>query len=280
MHDSVPDDLPGSAEQPWAVWLPSSQEVLERPSRDAALATAAARNNTYAQERPHSGGPSRYALVLQHGRIWGGEEAGPGARVSPDTRKVHVQLAELLREQIRAGHPVPGSPMPAQRELASAYGVGLRTVQRAQELLMEEGLLSRRGRNVVVSSTPPVPAQALPGLDLTPVQPTAAPVAGVSHFGTAAYRRLAQRLTELIAAGAYPAGSEFPTARALAQQHGYTLTSAQQAVRSLKDLRLLVDGPRGATCVAHTAAPARHSGRWSQYPAGDTTAVTSAPTYE
>ncbi|MFE2640121.1 GntR family transcriptional regulator [Streptomyces scopuliridis] len=277
MFDSVPHHI-GPVDQPWAVWLPASDQVLTRPSRDAALATAAARNNGYAQEFPLSAGPARYALVLHHGLVWSGEEAGPGARVSPDTRKVHVQLADLLREQIRAGQLATGSSLPPQRELAATYGVGLKTVQRAQELLEAEGLLGRGGRGVVVTSTPAVPAQALPGLDLTPVQPAAAPdTSAASHFGTAAYRRLAQRLTELINAGAYPAGAEFPTARALAQQHGYSVTSAQQAVRSLKDLGLLTDGPRGATVVAHGVAAAQQ--RTEQCPAGDTTAVISAPTY-
>jgi DNA-binding GntR family transcriptional regulator len=279
VYDSAPADRLGPAEQPWAVWLSASRQVLERPSRDAALATAAARNNAYAQEALRAEGPARYALVLHHGAVWAGEETGPGARVSPDTRKVHVQLAELLREQIRAGHPAVGQSLPPQRELAASYKVGLKTVQRAQELLMEEGLLGHGGRGVVVTSTPAVPAQELPGLDLTPIQPAEAPAASAaSHFGTAAYRQLAQRLEELIVTGAYPRASEFPTARAVAQQHGCTVSSAQQAIRSLKDRRLLVDGPRGATFVPRLVPGAPHL--TEKCPAGDTTAVTSAPTDE
>jgi DNA-binding GntR family transcriptional regulator len=280
VYDSAPAGLLGPAELPWAVWLSVSGDVLERPSRDAALATAAARNNAYAQAQPlDAAGTVRYAVVLHCGYVWRGEETAPGARVSPDTRKVHVQLAELLREQIRAGHLRPGDRVPTQRELAAVYGVGLKTVERAQDLLRQEGLLGRGGRGVVVTSAPPVPAQPLPGLDLSPIQPAEAPAAPeTSHFGTAAYRQLAQRLAQLISAGAYPAGTQFPTARALAQQHGYSLSSAQQAVRSLKDQRLLVAGPRGSTLVAHPAGAAGRN--HDTCPAGDTTAVISAPTHE
>ncbi|MER0476958.1 GntR family transcriptional regulator [Streptomyces sp. Edi2] len=265
------DALLGPAEQPWAVWLSASGDVLERPNRDAALATAAARNNTYAQAadgRPH------YAVVLRHGRPWRGEETAPGARVSPDTRKVHVQFAELLREQILAGPLSPGDRLPPQRELAATYGVGLKTVENAQKLLMGEGLLAKVGRGIVVTSTAPVATQPLPGLDLSPAQPAAVEV---SHFGTAAYRQLVQRLKELISSGDYPAGSEFPTARALADQHGYSIYSAQQAVGSLKDQRLLVAGHRGVTVVAHTS---RTGAGDSTIPARDTTGVISTPTHE
>ncbi|MFI1530863.1 GntR family transcriptional regulator [Streptomyces griseus] len=270
----------GPADQPWAVWLTASDQVLERPTRDAALATAAARNNAFAQQAPPPAGPTPYAVVLHHGVAWRGEEAGPGARVSPDTRKVHVQFADLLREQIGAGLLAPGAILPAQRDLAATYRVGLKTVQRGQELLQAEGLLARSGRRVLVTSPPTaaaVPAQSLPGLDLVPIQPAAeTDTSAGSHFGTAAYRRLAQRLAQLIDAGAYPAGAEFPTAGSLAQQHGYTVTSARQAVRSLKDLGVLADGPGGVTVVAHSAGAGLPPA--NQNSAGDTTAVISAPT--
>lgn len=280
MSDFRPTEPIGPADQPWAVWLTASDQVLERPTRDAALATAAARNNAFAQQVTPPAGPAHYAVVLHHGVTWPGEEAGPGARVSPDTRKVHIQFADLLREQIRAGQLAPGAVLPPQRDLAATYRVGLKTVQRGQELLQAEGLLSRSGRRVLVTSRPvaaAVPAQSLPGLDLAPIQPAAEPdTAAASHFGTAAYRRLAQRLAELVDAGAYPAGAEFPTAGSLAQHHGYTVTSARQAVRSLKDLGVLTDGPGGVTVVAHSAGTARPSA--GQHPDGDTTAVISART--
>ncbi|MFF8786837.1 GntR family transcriptional regulator [Streptomyces sp. NPDC015125] len=266
--------LLGPADQPWAVWLSASGDILPRPSRDAALATAAARNNAYAQAADRQ---PCYAVVLQHGRPWRGEETAPGARVSTDTRKVHLQFAELLREQIFAGPLQPGDRLAAQRDLAATYGVGLKTVRQAQQVLMDEGLLTRTSGGVAVAATPPVPVQPLPGLDLVPTQPVtgpATPAAG-SHRGTAAYRRLARRLEELIEDGAYPPGSAFPTAGALAQQHGYTIASAQEAVRSLKDRRVLVTGPRGATVVAHV----RGANVSSTIPWGDTTDVISTPTY-
>ncbi|MFK0047906.1 GntR family transcriptional regulator [Streptomyces sp. NPDC090741] len=276
MHHLADTLLLGPAEQPWAVWLSGSGEVLERPSRDAALVTAAARNNAYA--RTQAGGPSptaQYAVVLHHGQEWREEETRVSARVSPDTRKVHVRLAELLREQIRANYLRPGQMLPTQRKLAADYTVGLKTVELAQAELIRDGLIVKTGRGFAVASLPPVEEQQLPGLDLPAT--TAAPglaACATSHAGTAAYRRLAQRLAELLEESAYPPGTRFPSARALAKQHGYTLASAQQAVRSLKDRGLLVEGPGGETMVPHALAAA---GRTDASLEGDTTAVTSTP---
>ncbi|MFD7554188.1 GntR family transcriptional regulator [Streptomyces sp. NPDC059835] len=270
--------LLGPSEQPWAVWLSGSGEVLERPSRDAALVTAATRNNAYA--RTQAGGPvaaAQYAVLLHHGREWREDETRVSARVSPDTRKVHIRLAELLREQIRAACLRPGQMLPTQRKLAADYTVGLRTVELAQAELIREGLIVKTGRGFVVSSLPPVEEQQLPGLGLPPNAAAAEPAAAArarSHAGTAAYRLLAQRLDELLDEGAYPPGARIPSARALAKQHGYTLASAQQAVRSLKDRGRLVEGPGGETVVPHTRATAGHADRSLE---GDTTAVTSTP---
>lgn len=72
---------------------------------------------------------------------------GTGGRTVPrvidprSERAVYRQLADLLREQIKAGHPQPGGLLPSEGQLQQTYGVGRETVRRALRVLREEGLV-------------------------------------------------------------------------------------------------------------------------------------------
>jgi len=56
----------------------------------------------------------------------------------------HRQLAEQVREKIRAGHFQPGVQLPTATELAATWKVSTFTVHQALTLLVESGLLIRR----------------------------------------------------------------------------------------------------------------------------------------
>lgn len=56
-------------------------------------------------------------------------------------RAVYRQLADLLRDQIQAGHPRPGGLLPSEGRLQQTYGVGRETVRRALRVLRGEGLV-------------------------------------------------------------------------------------------------------------------------------------------
>ena len=65
---------------------------------------------------------------------------------------VYVQVADHIAARIESGELAPGSRLPAERELATVYGVAYDTVRRANELLRERGLIvTVHGRGTFVA---------------------------------------------------------------------------------------------------------------------------------
>ena len=63
-----------------------------------------------------------------------------------------AQLVADIERRIRAGEWKPGEPIPTTRELAAAYRVGERTVQRVIRVLRDRGVLvGRPGARVYVA---------------------------------------------------------------------------------------------------------------------------------
>lgn len=65
------------------------------------------------------------------------------------------RVAGSLRREILSGTPMPGQPMPSLKDLMRTHGVSYRTVRRAVETLVQEGLLQSYGRHVRVVDAPP-----------------------------------------------------------------------------------------------------------------------------
>lgn len=64
---------------------------------------------------------------------------------------LYLQLAALLREQIRSGELPPRSRVPSLTSLAAEHGLADMTVRRALRLLIDEGLIETRpGRGTFV----------------------------------------------------------------------------------------------------------------------------------
>ncbi len=55
---------------------------------------------------------------------------------------VYVQLAGILREQIRSGELAPGRPVPSLRTLVETYGVNRGTAAKAIKVLADEDLVT------------------------------------------------------------------------------------------------------------------------------------------
>lgn len=71
---------------------------------------------------------------------------------SDDPRPPYVQVADHIRVLIERGELRPGQRIPSGRDLAKRYGVVLVTVQRAVDLLKDEGtLVSHPPRGVFVA---------------------------------------------------------------------------------------------------------------------------------
>jgi GntR family transcriptional regulator len=72
-------------------------------------------------------------------------------------RPYYVQVADALREEIRAGTYRPGDRLPSERELVDQFRVSVNTVRAAVVQLRTEGLVeSHRGRGVFVADQLPV----------------------------------------------------------------------------------------------------------------------------
>ncbi|MEU3269923.1 GntR family transcriptional regulator [Saccharomonospora sp. NPDC006951] len=70
-----------------------------------------------------------------------------------DSRPLHQQVAQSLRQRILGHDLPPGAALPSEAELCSAFGVGRSVVRQAVAGLAAEGLLIRsQGRPTVVAS--------------------------------------------------------------------------------------------------------------------------------
>jgi DNA-binding GntR family transcriptional regulator len=54
---------------------------------------------------------------------------------------VYVQVADHIAARISSGDLVPGARLPAERDLAAAYGVSYDTIRRATAVLRERKLI-------------------------------------------------------------------------------------------------------------------------------------------
>lgn len=69
---------------------------------------------------------------------------------------VYQQLADVLREKIRAGELVPETALPAEDKLAQQYGVSRPAVRQALGVLRAEALIvTQRGEGTKVRTQPP-----------------------------------------------------------------------------------------------------------------------------
>ncbi len=69
-----------------------------------------------------------------------------------DGERVFKSIADSLRERIEANEIPRNKRMPSQRKLAKAFNVSKRTIERALEILCEEGYCRRRSRGQLVAA--------------------------------------------------------------------------------------------------------------------------------
>jgi GntR family transcriptional regulator len=77
---------------------------------------------------------------------------------------LYLQLADLIRLQVKDGGVRTGDALPSERELADAIGISRVTVRKSLDVLLREGLLSRRhGSGTYVAPRIEQPAALLAG---------------------------------------------------------------------------------------------------------------------
>ena len=65
-------------------------------------------------------------------------------------RKLYLQIADQIRDQILSGEATPGQQLPSERDLAASLGVSRPTVREALIALEVAGMLEVRARGVQV----------------------------------------------------------------------------------------------------------------------------------
>ncbi|MFF7953976.1 GntR family transcriptional regulator [Streptomyces griseorubiginosus] len=127
-------------------------------------------------------------------------------QLPPSDRPPYRLLADLLRQQIRAGRLVPGGQVPPSRVLGEDYGIAIMTARAAVRVLRDEGLV-RTVQGLGTFVTDPLP----PLPDDTGTAPA---IVDQAHMPTAEYTELAGRIDELMsrttccACSGNPAGTE------------------------------------------------------------------------
>lgn len=70
--------------------------------------------------------------------------SGPPRRSAVERQPKYLRIYTELRDRIGSGKWPPGSPLPAQRELADEFSVSMMTLRQALQLLADEGLVAAR----------------------------------------------------------------------------------------------------------------------------------------
>ncbi|MCC9311889.1 GntR family transcriptional regulator [Kitasatospora sp. RB6PN24] len=159
-----------------------------------------------------------------------------------DSRPPYVQAAEVLRAAIRNGELRPGEKLPSARELQRRFGIASSTVQNALRLLKDEGLIySVLGRGSYVRVTE---ESSEAGADAS--DPAYVGLGGLLTGWKPApddprppYVQTADALRKEIQDGRFPPGSKLPSARELQDRFGIANSTAQNALRQLKDEGLI-----------------------------------------
>ncbi|MFD6184394.1 GntR family transcriptional regulator [Streptomyces goshikiensis] len=173
-----------------------------------------------------------------------------------DPRPPYVQAADVLRVAIHNGELRPGERLPAARELQRRFGIASSTVQNALRLLKEEGLIySVLGRGSYVraqdaSAEGEAEAAADDGeVDSGGSDPEYVGLGDLRRGWQTAtsprddprppYVQTADALRKQIQDGRLAPGAKLPSARDLQAQYGIANSTAQNALRVLKEEGLI-----------------------------------------
>jgi GntR family transcriptional regulator len=77
----------------------------------------------------------------QVGRAYPGYVSDHPAIDSSAPKLIYEQVADHITARIESGELVPGAKLPAERDMATEYGVAYDTIRRATALLRERGMI-------------------------------------------------------------------------------------------------------------------------------------------
>jgi DNA-binding GntR family transcriptional regulator len=181
--------------------------------------------------------------------------------LEPDSRPPYVQAAEVLRAAIEQGELTPGEKLPSARDLQRRFGIASSTVQNALRLLKDEGLIySVQGRGSYVRASGQGAESGQAGE--TPVGEASPPI----DDPRPPYQQAADTIREWIEGGELAPGDQLPSARALQDHFAIANSTAQNALRVLKDEGLIFSVQGRGVFVGSKPPPFRYDQPNSSYP--------------
>ncbi|MBP2702810.1 GntR family transcriptional regulator [Microbispora sp. RL4-1S] len=143
---------------------------------------------------------------------------------------LYVQIADIIREQIRRGELPPGHPIPSEAAVQSEFGVARTTARRAFHLLREEGLIyTVQGEGTFVSSP-----------DSAPRKPRTIPM----------YRKIADDVVDAIRGGDLLPRRPIPSETALVQKYEVARETARRAIALLRERGWVYTVPQRGSFVS------------------------------
>ncbi|GAA0967952.1 hypothetical protein GCM10009555_012520 [Acrocarpospora macrocephala] len=129
--------------------------------------------------------------------------------------KVFRQVANILRDSIKAGDLAAGMPVPSEAELCRRFGVARDTARLALRELREEGLIVRtRGKRYYVASADGEMHPALRGMPR--------------------YRKIASAVAQAIRSGRFPIGKAIPSEKEMAKEYAASKGTVRRAIDYLR----------------------------------------------
>jgi ribosomal protein S25 len=109
------------------------------------------------------------------------ESVAKNVAVNGSRRSSPQEIADSLRERIRAGDLKPGDRLPTQAELAEEFGVERGVVRQALRVLQEDGLLTNVSKGSPPRIAAPVPARGEPQPTMVGLAPRLAEAFSARH---------------------------------------------------------------------------------------------------
>ncbi|MDP9845814.1 GntR family transcriptional regulator [Streptosporangium lutulentum] len=143
---------------------------------------------------------------------------------------LYVQVADIIRQRVLAGHLSPGDAVPSETELKSTFGIARTTARQAIRMLRDEGLVhTAQGEGTFVGS----PGETMRKKRKTPL-----------------YQKIANELADRVKRGELKPRRPVPSESTLVQQYGVARETVRHAIGLLREQGWVYTVPQRGTYVS------------------------------